>query len=202
MLYNRPVPQHRPTTRNGFTLVELLVVLAIILILSGFVFGLSRGIAVKQARSKAQSELQTLGLALENYRMKLGDYPWLGADTGGTELYKHLVGELKMVPGSEAGKAKVDEPGSEIPFIDASKLTVMKDGDGAEYFSDPWGQPYEYYYKPSGGGNWAYTGFILLSVGADGADSSTGLSEGNISQDYFEDAEEKNVDNMVFGFEF
>lgn len=200
MLSSRPELHNRTNARPGFTLVELLVVIAVILILSGIVFGLSGGIADKQARGKAETELQSIAVALETYKMKYGDYPWLGPDGDGnkTDLYKHLTGQLKMVPTSTAGSPDINASGDGKPILDPEKMTVSGTNDGS-YFMDPWGQSYRYYYKSSGSSTWNYPGYILLSVGKDGKIDDDGLSKGEISADHF--AEEDNVDNIVQGFE-
>lgn len=59
----------------GFTLIELIVTMAIIGILISIVFGVTRIANVKSAESKAQSQLQVIANALEEYRLKYGEYP-------------------------------------------------------------------------------------------------------------------------------
>ncbi|WP_269541841.1 prepilin-type N-terminal cleavage/methylation domain-containing protein [Cerasicoccus fimbriatus] len=204
MLTSHPITQETSKQRHGFTLVELLVVIAIIAILSAIVFGLSRGVAVKQANTKAEAELQTLGSALEAYKLKYGDYPWIGADTDGTELYKHLTGALRM---KATGNGTVTyENADGVPFIDSGAFTTA--GSNSEkYIIDPWGQPYRYYYRNSSNGNsWSYPTFILMSVGPDGqtASGSSNLARGDIRSSYFEEggANAYNLDNLVYGVEF
>lgn len=199
MLSYRPNPKKAISDRRGFTLVELLVVIAIILILSGIVFGLTRGISGKQARSRAQSEVNAIGIALENYKLRYGDYPWLGTSSG-AELYQHLTGQKKMVPTSTAGSPNVGATGDNKTFLDPDKMSVSGSGDSA-YFQDPWGNAYIYYYKNSSNyETWEYPGFILMSKGPDGATSTSGLTTGKLSADHFDT--EENIDNVIYGFEF
>ncbi|WP_309384225.1 prepilin-type N-terminal cleavage/methylation domain-containing protein [Cerasicoccus frondis] len=195
MLYHRPVTQYSPNRRPGFTLVELLVVIAIIAILSSIVFGLTRGIAVKQARTKAEAELQALATALESYKLKYGDYPWLGEDSDSSDLFEHLTGEKKMVPGSTAGNPDMVNGGQ--AFVNEEDFTISNDR-----FMDPWGGNYAYYYKDASdsGSSWRYPGFILVCLGADGAQDDSGLATGEIPKDYFDD--DNNLDNFVYGLEF
>ncbi|HMP00799.1 MAG TPA: type II secretion system protein GspG [Kiritimatiellia bacterium] len=65
----------RSTSRSAFTLVELLVAIAIIAILMGLVVGISGVANRKSTEAKARSELQTISAALEEYRLVYGSYP-------------------------------------------------------------------------------------------------------------------------------
>jgi len=68
--------------KHGFTLIELLVAIVIIAILMGIVLGLSGVARRKSADTKAQSDIQAIAGALEEYRMIMGTYPaTLGALT-------------------------------------------------------------------------------------------------------------------------
>jgi len=62
---------HRP----GFTLIELMSVIVIIVILAGMVVGGLGFVNEKQARSKAQVQIALLSKALEEYRLDFGNYP-------------------------------------------------------------------------------------------------------------------------------
>jgi len=59
----------------GFTLVELLVTTAIIGILIGIVVGVAGLASKKSDEGKARAEMQQIGNALEEYRIKYGRYP-------------------------------------------------------------------------------------------------------------------------------
>jgi len=65
----------RNLRRRGFTLLELLLVMAIILILTGMIVGV--GIFANQAvtRSRARAEIQELHNALQKFRIETGAYP-------------------------------------------------------------------------------------------------------------------------------
>lgn len=63
------------TARNSFTLVELLVVMAVIAILSAITLGASGAIQNKAARTRAGAEIAAMSTALESYKTDNGIYP-------------------------------------------------------------------------------------------------------------------------------
>ena len=61
--------------RSGFTLVELLTVIAIIALLSALILGLANNAQKKAARSKAEAEISQLESFVTDYQMKYGQVP-------------------------------------------------------------------------------------------------------------------------------
>lgn len=68
---------------DGFTLLELIIVVAIIMILAGLMLSTASYIQKKGASSRAEAEIAALTVALENYRADHGDYP-LGTNVAQT----------------------------------------------------------------------------------------------------------------------
>jgi general secretion pathway protein G len=66
----------------GFTILELIIVIAIIAILAGLILSTAGYIQKKGASSRAETEIAALTVALENYRADKGDYPQ-GTNTNG-----------------------------------------------------------------------------------------------------------------------
>jgi prepilin-type N-terminal cleavage/methylation domain-containing protein len=66
---------HRVDRRRAFTIVEILVVMAIILVLAGLVLATSSYVQNKGARSRAEAEIAAMSAALENYKADNGIYP-------------------------------------------------------------------------------------------------------------------------------
>jgi len=60
---------------DGFTLVELLTVMAIIAILAGLTLAAFSGVQRSALRKRAITEIQGLGTALESYKADNGSYP-------------------------------------------------------------------------------------------------------------------------------
>jgi len=61
--------------KRGFTMVEMLAVIAVLGILMGIVVGLAGQAGRRSDRAKAQTDLQMIRTALEEYRHRNGEYP-------------------------------------------------------------------------------------------------------------------------------
>ena len=62
-------------TASAFTIIELIVVIAIILVLAGLILATSSYVHNKGARSRAEAEIAAMSAALENYKADNGVYP-------------------------------------------------------------------------------------------------------------------------------
>ncbi len=62
-------------SRSGFTLVEVLTVIAIIALLSALILGLAGLAQKKAARSKAEAEITQLENFVTDYQLKYGQVP-------------------------------------------------------------------------------------------------------------------------------
>ena len=205
---------------RGFTLIELLIVMGVILILAGIVVGVQRSVFFQQSQARAKSDLQTIALALETFKQKYGDYPWLQTtdekDTtqADRDLYEALTGQLVLnKPRGSNTTFGMNKPqdfeGNDTiapPLIDEN-LIEASGGTGSEYFIDPWGNPYKYYYKTSASDSWNHTGFILLSIGPDREnDSHNDFTSGDFpisANDYYDlgSGDNNKADNIVYGLE-
>jgi prepilin-type N-terminal cleavage/methylation domain-containing protein len=65
----------RTTSNRAMTIMELLMVIAIMAIVAGLVVGLSAVAGEKKKISRAQAELNRLVTLIENYKSKVGMYP-------------------------------------------------------------------------------------------------------------------------------
>lgn len=197
MLYNPPHLYSLSKRQQGFTLIELLMVITVILILAGITFGISRGVQNAQARTKAKAELAVISQALETYKSKNGDYPWISVNNVSNDnqlnnaahgVLKTLVG-WQSLDGTQVGQANSDGMvfNKAESVLDVSKLSLSRDWPDSDpeqspilqtYFVDPWGNSYVYLYKnPSNSDQWDRFGYILFSRGADGKASSIGITE-------------------------
>ncbi len=176
--------RHR-TSNSGFTLIELLMVIAVIMILAGITFGISRGVQNAKNRSVAKAELAVLAQALEQFKLRYGDYPW--HDSGGSDTNKMLLyaltGRLVMERDNGNIQVTVIENQSDAvvmkrpKFIDETKFSVNEDTSGNSIeLLDPWGNPYIYWYKWSNSpSDWEVFGYHLYSTGPNGETANAAL---------------------------
>jgi prepilin-type N-terminal cleavage/methylation domain-containing protein len=81
MLPARPSRTFAPVRRNhggGFTLLELLTVIAVIALLCAFTMGAIRGAKERANIARARADLAALVAALEQFKRMYGDYPQTG----------------------------------------------------------------------------------------------------------------------------
>lgn len=168
---------------RGFTLIEILLVIAVIGILASITFGVSNGIRDAQNRARAKSELAVLSQSIEQFKLRKGDFPWTrGAESAEEILVKALLGwkefersggdadfrDITVVP-RDGPKSfidtaqflvtAVDDPEKRLPTENTTRPTDL-------VFMDPWGEPYVYEYKDTDA--WENFGYVLYSKGPDG----------------------------------
>lgn len=147
----------RDPREEGFTVLELLLVVALVAGLSGMMLGVGRYARDSGRASRAAAELASLAAALESYRLVHGDYPRTG---GGAGFLQALVG--RRGPLGDAIAAR--------PLIEVGNFNCGGSGDPflnetTELF-DPWGTPYGYAYKSEL--PWGNPSYVLCSAGPDG----------------------------------
>ena len=162
----------------GFTSIELIVVIGIILVLAGLVLALSGYVHNQGARSRAEAEMAAISAALENYKADNGMYvttTTLDAKTIGNNLssyagpsltlYEGLTGDLDHDRSPDTGKS------SYIVF----KPDQLSPASGnVTYIKDPFGNSYGYSTANAGDATRGYNPtFDLWSTGG----TSTGMDQ-------------------------
>jgi len=140
--------------KRNFTLVEMLVVIAIIAVLAGLLLTAIGGVKEKAKKSKAMAECQAILTAIKSYETTYGVLPWGGGalndtssstikdvklgGTAGTATdtnYETLIQWLTQAPTYSSGP---DTSGNlrKIKFLDPASA------DGTKTYLDPWGNRY------------------------------------------------------------
>jgi type II secretion system protein G len=142
---------------KGFTLIELMVVIAIILILALIAIPAYRNMQDRARKSRVQSDLRTLANALQMFFTDWNTYPVqedadrLVADSGaGAELTGH---------GTINAEGKVSATGERGPIVYIEKLPIDPfDPDNGSYYyqSNPTGSSYVLYSQTSAPNEYIY----------------------------------------------
>ena len=121
-----------PRRLQGYTLIEMLVVIAIITTLAGLVLGAIGAVRRSSAEKSVQATLMILAAALERYENDFNDYPSSDGDLDGIKgaenLYQCLMTDQK-----------------EGPYIKATDVkTCDTNANGVPEIADFWGRPIRY----------------------------------------------------------
>jgi type II secretion system protein G len=82
---------------GAFTLIELLIVIAIIIVLAGLVLSTVGYVQKKGARSRAETEIAAISAALESYKADNGIYPQ-NSDTNGLDPINNVNPSASPIP--------------------------------------------------------------------------------------------------------
>jgi len=145
--------KNRRPERRGFTLMEMLVVLAILVLLMAMVAPRIIGTQKKADVDSAKVQIGLFKSALERYALDMKDYPT--TDQGLRALCEEPTGDgdIGMDRGGEnRGEGRVESRGDlaggdkpersnwDGPYLNSTSL-----------HNDPWGRQYQYEYQPTHG---------------------------------------------------
>jgi prepilin-type N-terminal cleavage/methylation domain-containing protein len=158
---------HQKSTARGFSLIELLASITIIVLLAGLIVGGLGYAQDKQAREKAKVQIALLSKGLEDFNLDNGSYPvGTGSGTGRSNmLYQRLYFD----------GARTNPPGriyvAELDPNNTSQGWIAGSGTAAR-INDPWGHEYRYRSGRLANGNINPSAinpdFDLWSIGKDG----------------------------------
>jgi type II secretory pathway pseudopilin PulG len=138
------------SARSAFTLIELIVVTAVIIILTGLVLSTVGYVQKKGARARAETEIAAMSAACESYKADNGVYPnyadtnnldpRASGDPGATAyrlaslyLYKQLSGDSNANRSPTAKSYMVFNPKMLLPAGGVGTVTAISDPFGNSY---------------------------------------------------------------------
>jgi prepilin-type N-terminal cleavage/methylation domain-containing protein len=198
MMFLQGSHRQRILRHSGFTLIELMVVIAVIIILVGFSIPALTKAQQNAKRAKAKVQVRQIEKAFVAYHDEYGEWPKEMTSYDSNPREDSLTGieiEEKCAQ-MLAGEAVQGTDGvyneQEIKFLPKVNIAMSQDGDYSKRgFLDPWGHCYKYmmdfnddgvvkvqYSNASGGGDRTEEvrgqGVAVWSRGGDGIDNIDG----------------------------
>jgi prepilin-type N-terminal cleavage/methylation domain-containing protein len=138
-----------PAKLVAFTLIELLIVIAIIAVLAGLVLATAGYVQKKGKRSRAEAEIAALSAALENYKADNGAYPndavTNNLDVTTANIADYAAPSLKLYDylSGDSDHDRMPEAKPYFPFKPNQLNPVAQTGTVTS-IRDPFGNPYGY----------------------------------------------------------
>lgn len=169
---------------GGFTLIELMAVITIIVILAGLVVGGLGFVTERQAKEKAKVQIALLSKAIEEYKLDMGKYPGSNDNSPAAglisaELYDRLFYQGWEFTNNPNRPDNATDPKATKIYLADLDPTSSKQGwvtpstaanpPAAQKILDPWGKEYRY----RKGNTAVNPDFDLWSEGKDGKTKTT-----------------------------
>ncbi len=156
--------------RRGFTLIELIIVMAIIGILAGLVMTAAQSAKRRATMTKARAAISGLETALGMFQLDVGAYPY-GAGTDNSNLVNCLTSaSTAFTVGTGVAMTTAQVAAWSGPYMNFQANEIV----GGNYV-DPWGNAYSYTCPGTDHGTGAnYSNYVdIWSNGPDGTSQPT-----------------------------
>ena len=145
---------HKRRYNAAFTLIELIVVTAVIIILTGLVLSTVGYVQKKGARARAETEIAAMSAALESYKADNGVYPrnpdtdGLNAQIAGnpnTSQYQRASLYLYNALFGATNGSRTPDTGAKSYFVfKPNMLSPADQTQNVQFIRDPFGNSYGY----------------------------------------------------------
>jgi general secretion pathway protein G len=119
---------------SAFTLVEILVVVAVIGILAGIVLAAAGGVQKKAARDQARAEIKTMLVALERYKADRMTYP-VSTNSSRTALFTNLTNYMSFKTTKVTNNEVLDPYGNAYWYRSPAAASTTMLTDSCEVWS-------------------------------------------------------------------
>jgi general secretion pathway protein G len=157
--------------RRGFTLIELVVVVAILAVLAGILVPLVSGEVDGSRVSRCQMDMKTMSNAFLTYRAHTGVWPSNATGVVTANSNEEIVDYACLFA------APTGINGWKGPYLNDGFKTngtwKVAGAQAGEGFRDPWGNPYLVYWFKNNSTAGAGGGIMLVSKGPNGALNSS-----------------------------
>lgn len=126
--------------QRGFTLVEILAVLLIVLALGALILFTSGYVQGRAVRHRTQAELTALATALESYRGDFGHYPMTGT--------RRLSANNSVESDNNARLLRALMGQGRVYFNPPTRMIQVHSSTGLTNLFDDWEMPFVYYNSP------------------------------------------------------
>lgn len=117
--------KHSPAPHRAFTLIEILVVIAIIGILSAILFPVFSRARENGRKTVCLSNMRQLGMAFQQYAQdSRGKYPLAGNYQAWNPGFAHWVTGVPGGAGADGNLAALQEANGDFPYVDGKKAVV------------------------------------------------------------------------------
>jgi prepilin-type N-terminal cleavage/methylation domain-containing protein len=129
---------------RAFTLLELMVVIAIVVVLAGLLFPAVQSVLERAKKVQAKNDLTQIVTAVNAYYTEYGKYPIVTDDTPPSNTSDLLYTLRAVASGANASNATNPRQVAFLNLPDAKDSAKPRSGVGGDgQYYDPWGQTYK-----------------------------------------------------------
>jgi len=137
-IYGYKHGENRSVRGVAFTLVELMIVVAVIGVVAGIVLAAAGGVQKKAARDQAKAEIKMICVALESFKSSTGSYP-SNSGNFSTNFYANLTNLLawktNQISGTGTNLALLDPYGHAYRYRSPARSSTSMLTDSFELWS-------------------------------------------------------------------